>query len=289
MYNLYGIDHQLKNVLLLVRANSPDRTIDSISSLREGVSSFFNTVQPTVARPDQEDVYVTEDIHLGAQLIKFFEYDANGRVLDASSVRALLEAEAQETVNRPQAIRQAIRRIQALDPQLGQLFQLIIRTVFSYPTDEGPGAGTSANALGVIWTYCSYLWKEQDIAEMLLHEFTHNLVFLNERIQSIYSTYKVLEDPENQPISAIRKTPRRLDFVVDSLIVAVELLLFRERFGWHGLSPVLHPPSEELVRNARQSLQSIYALKNFPILFSSAGCEMLHRCEAALQRFPHLN
>lgn len=289
MYNLYGLNHQLKNVVLLVRLRSPNRTLDDIASLRAGFSTFLEKVQPTVPQHEGEGIRVTDDAQLGARLIKFFEYDASGRVLGAAEVKALLAAEAREQMDRVQAIRQAIGRIQMIDPQLGQLFHLVMRTIFSYPTEEGPGAGTSANALGVIWTYCSFQWREQDVTEMLLHEFTHNLVFLNERIQSTYSNYKVLEDPENQPISAIRKTPRRLDFVVDSLIVAVEILLFRESFGWHGPRPVLHPSSAELVRNSQETLQSIYALKNFPTLFSPTGREILKRCEAAVEKFSHLN
>lgn len=285
MYNLQGPETCLRNLVLLVRALEPDYAICDLASLRVGFTRYLRYMQPKVPLHDLEDLVVTDEPVLCNQLFQLFQYDGDGRVMDDEDLAAMRLEEQAVPIDRLQRIRAAWAALQRYDPDVARLLNVLLRTVFCYLGDQGTGAGTSVNALGTIWTYPSAQWEERDLVEMILHESTHNLIFISERITTLYSDYSVLSDPLNRPISAIRKVPRRLDLVVDSLIVAVEILHYRSRFGWHDWQPVLHPSSISLVQSARDTLLSIRALPAWPSLFSPAGYALFERCDADLRAF----
>jgi len=98
---------------------------------------------------------------------------------------------------------------------------------------------------------------EQDILEFLVHETTHNLVFIDELSYRHYSSYQEVAKEDNFAWSAILAKPRPLDKVFHSIIVSVEVLAFREKYFGHPDKPCLHPPTDILLDQTKRSISSV--------------------------------
>ncbi|MBS0621690.1 MAG: hypothetical protein JSR80_01870 [Verrucomicrobia bacterium] len=158
-------------------------------------------------------------------------------------------------------VRSALKSMAEFSPQFTELVSLIIHTIFSFPSKFAGGGSTSA-AIGCIWVHLRPHWKEQDILEFLVHETTHNLVFIDELCYTHYTSYTDIAKQENFARSAILNKPRRLDKVFHSILVSVEVLLFREEHFGHPDQPCLHPPTSILLEQTCKSIDSIMEFKD---------------------------
>lgn len=87
-------------------------------------------------------------------------------------------------------------------------------------------------ALGAIWLSPDRSWMTVDYAESLLHETTHQALYLDDMVNSLFSaTPEVLDEPENRVVSAVRGVERRYDRAFHAASVATVLGHFHENFG----------------------------------------------------------
>lgn len=84
-----------------------------------------------------------------------------------------------------------------------------------------------------------------DVMEMLLHELTHHLLFVDEHNYQHF-TYPELIKKENYAFSAILNMMRPLDKVVHSIVVATELVKARTRFLHDVDARVVHQQSQKM-------------------------------------------
>lgn len=138
--------------------------------------------------------------------------------------------------------------MEKLDPTLAAIFNFFVHTIFFQRTANTNGGSTSS-APGVIWFAPRRDWTVQDGMEFLIHELTHTLIFIDERINGHYVSIDSIADPKNYATSSILEKKRPLDKVVHSFIVSVEILLLRRRLG-EPSSPKAHPPNETLLNCA---------------------------------------
>jgi hypothetical protein len=147
-------------------------------------------------------------------------------------------------------------------PYFAELIHLVIHTIFTFPSKLAGGGSTSA-AIGCIWVDIRSHWKEQDVLEFLIHETTHNLVFIDEICYSHYTSYQEIAKKENFARSAILNKPRPLDKVFHSILVSTEVLSFRQEHFGHPDKPCLHPPTHILFDQTNQSIDSIMEVERF--------------------------
>lgn len=123
------------------------------------------------------------------------------------------------------------------------------------PSDCARGGSTSA-ALGVIWANPKLSYRIPDVVEFLMHELVHHAMFVDELCYGHYD-YDLILSKDRWANSAILHVGRPVDKVLHSLVVASEILAFRNNVLGHPADPKVHPPSTELIKQAQASLMSL--------------------------------
>jgi len=120
------------------------------------------------------------------------------------------------------------------------------------------------------------------LTELLVHELTHNLMFLDERLYTHYTSYPDLLKPSHYCQSAILKTKRPMDKVVHSIAVATELVRYRQSSAQKTASSTVHPSNEILIMNAQKSIHEIQSRPELFRLLSQRGLQLLGSFEEQL-------
>lgn len=141
------------------------------------------------------------------------------------------------------------------EPEWRSLFDFVVHTLF-YQRSEQSGGGSTSASIGVIWCANRRDWTTQEVKEFLVHEFAHNLLFLDERAHRHYLDFDQIAQSSNWIKSTILLRNRPLDKVVHSVVVAYDVLCYRDR---HGVVEAnnLHGSSNDLVAAMRQTIDEL--------------------------------
>lgn len=102
-------------------------------------------------------------------------------------------------------------------------YELLINHVI-YAYRDNYSGGSVSNALGWIWLSPENHWTASDYAQNLIHEYTHNALFLEEMVHTLFSvSAEVMAMPENRVVSSIRRQPRYFDQTFHAAAVAIVL------------------------------------------------------------------
>ena len=221
MYYLLGLEKNLSTIFLLCQGKSK-LEITSQAELKQAYLEFLKIIQPKVWRPDVKDNVFLYDPELIADLIVNYldegiltDFSAEIRVSKLPSMHAALRE-----------MQSALDHIYFQDKHHHDLLRFTINTLF-YAESYQQGGGSVSSAIGVIWCANRKNWTLNDSVEFLVHELTHNLVFLDELRYQHYVSLCEIAKQENFAVSAVLKKPRPLDKVFHSLIVAVDELCLK--------------------------------------------------------------
>ncbi len=226
------------------------RYLDEVQSLNK-ISTAIEELPVRVSR--MEEKYI---------LAKSFSVRSQLNDLDQASMIEDLNVEGEEFYQ--QRVYSAIRLIDSQNPELAALIKIVFRYLL-FGTSSKAHGGSTSNALGVLWMNPSLKWTMQDYCEFLVHEVTHQLLFLDERVYGHYSDYPAISRKENFAFSTILKKRRPLDKVIHSYFVGQNILRYRQ-IHWNQpkTSYHLHPNDKALskgLEDTRSSLkQSHWAL-----------------------------
>ena len=168
--------------------------------------------------------------------------------------------------------------LKELSPDLHEVFELAINVIFFMRSDQASGGSTSGMS-GVIWVNPKTHWCINNRVEFLVHELTHNLLFIEELIRGLYS-YENMYKEENWTRSAVLNKFRPLDKSYHSAVVGTELLLFRHELSIVPEEYCAHPPTEQLLAQTLSSIQSCLGSH----LLKPRGKEILEVCNAKLEK-----
>lgn len=164
------------------------------------------------------------------------------------------EFSAEETAKKEIRLVRAIDELALYSEDHSVLFNMIVTDILVSPSRLARGGSTSL-AIGAIWANPDPTFTINDVMEILVHELTHHTMFLDELRYGHYFYSNVI-DRSSWARSAILKSVRPLDKVLHSIVVAVEVLLFRCRCTGHPIIPRVHPPTEMLVTQLQYSIYS---------------------------------
>jgi|688.fasta_scaffold45405_4 hypothetical protein len=276
MYHLLGLKECIRNVAILCKPYFPNQV--NRNELKEAYKKFLEKSQSHVPRFTEKEIsflHKPQDIGLLLQIFEEESFlDDFEDIFDLSKA-----AESSFQMNR---IKEAFAQIQNIDSGFYDLVQLVINIIFSAPSKLAGGGSTSA-AIGCIWANIRNHWQCQDILEFLVHETTHNLVFLDELCHKHYSNYSELPKTENFAWSAILNKLRPLDKVFHSIIVSTEVLLFREQTFGHPDQPCLHPPSSLMIEQTLNSVNYLNERSDLKALLSKRANLLLENCYEKLK------
>jgi hypothetical protein len=177
-------------------------------------------------------------------------------------------------------VESAIQHMARVAPEHHQFLTSCIERIFIEPSEVASGGSTSS-AVGVIWANPHPAFTTMDTVEFLVHELTHNLLFLDEWVHPHYD-YEAILDERTWCPSAILKRPRPLDKVIHSVVVAAEIVLLREQRIGEPTAPHAHPPSDSIVRAIHSSIRSIRQLRGSRERLFPRVWEILEQIEASL-------
>jgi len=254
MFYLLGEKECLRTLLLLTAREGG--VAENESRLKERYHDLVAAIGGPELRPPSlalDDRICYDEARIRKLVAKYMAYsgenDTNVEVTETPL------AARQEAMT---ALFGAMDYIKSVNPALRHLFDLVIHTLF-YQRSKFSGGGSISSAPGVIWCAPRRYWSRTDLAEFLVHELSHNLLFWDERRHEHYLDYGALQDPANHALSAVRKIPRTLDRAFHSLVVASEVLCFRGETGEPATS-IVHPPSHEMRRACLETIASMRAV-----------------------------
>jgi hypothetical protein len=141
--------------------------------------------------------------------------------------------------------------------ELASVFGMVINRIFVVEM-ANEGGGSSQRSVGAIWANPTRTASVWDLAEFLVHELTHQTLFLDEQVHGHYADRVGAQTGSNGflPRSSIRNARRPLGPVFHSLAVALEVVALRRHLGVE-YTPRLHPPTDQLLESAHATIRSI--------------------------------
>ncbi|MET3125472.1 hypothetical protein ABID42_000560 [Arcicella rosea] len=253
MLYLIGKEGVLKTLILLSKTVTKD--INSIQSLRKAYLQFLrkNSADGLIA-DDNEPLfcYNTQRIQSLTNCLsqECDITDISAKILDDTPIESMRLA--------LERVSAALNIIHDTNDVIHDFFHLVIHTIF-YSRSLDSGGGSISDAKGVIWCCNRKAWTDLDIAEFLVHELTHNLLFLDEMCYKHYKDFSLIAQKENYALSAILGRNRPLDKVIHSLVVAHEVINFRIETG-EPLNPIVHPSTSVMIDSCRKTIDSLNQL-----------------------------
>ncbi len=254
MYYLSGMVPVTRVLAELSRYDFKTEKTNQKNELSSSYLKFLQKLQPSNTVPQMGGNYLCVDRDRINDLCKKYLQDT-----------ALTDLET-DFIETPTAsmhlalakIEEGIAWLKTHDTALHDILTLVIHTFFYFRSKES-GGGSVSSAIGVIWCGNRKNWVLNDVVEFLVHELTHNLVFLDEYRYKHYTNLDTLIAKENYAQSAILKIGRPLDKVFHSLVVAHEVLQFRLKFGEPN-NPAIHPASVVIKKNCFDTIESVRKL-----------------------------
>ncbi len=252
MYTLLGPEIILKNLLALLPP------VATQQDLNIAYANFLKKIQPGVwldfPISDHQADFIIEPTWV-SHWTQFFEEDStlSDRVFSYEK-NTPVEAMQQVSTFFDNTFKQA-----TLPPMWKDLFKLIVRTLF-YVRSHSDGGGSVSSAVGTIWCSPKTNWSSQDFLEFLIHEFTHQLMFLDELRFGHHPHMEDIANPDNFCISSILKCKRPLDKTFHSLVVAYEIVQMRAQYLGEPENPRAHPPTPALLQSIQDTLDSLEAI-----------------------------
>jgi hypothetical protein len=279
MFYLYGSEFCVKTIFLLA-STIKYKPIQSVSDLKENYLLFLKNIcancLPNQSTDSDQFCFNTERIKTMAM-----KYEDDGILTDLKSHIDLDTplSSMREALNRVQQGKSLITKI---NPSLTEILDLTIHTLF-YSRSAYSGGGSVSDAPGVIWCSVRRNWTDIDIAEFLVHELTHNLVFLDELCYQHYSDLSAIADEKNYAKSTILNKQRPLDKTFHSLVVAHEVLSYRKEAG-ESEDPRVHPNSAKMLASCKETISSINSVIDNNSLVTPRFREILSKVEGSLKQ-----
>lgn len=281
MLSLFGANEAIKNVYLLAHPFLEKKAGVSESDLKTGYVKFLHKHQPNSV-VEIDNIFVS-DPQAEETLRRAYAASSLNDLNQTDVIGDPLTAEERE--NLLPVVEEGYEILCAANPRLKTVFDMVIRGIFFRKSRQGLGGGrsfggSSSTAIGVIWLSGQGNPSARDFAELLLHELTHHLVFIDERCRPQFH-YEAMIKPENYARSALLKKNRPMDKVVHSVIVGTEVLLARKTFlGEHPV--MVHPETQELKDGVLRSIRDCLSLPNRDEVLTGWTQEILRRCETVL-------
>ncbi|MEB3229394.1 MAG: HEXXH motif-containing putative peptide modification protein [Leptolyngbyaceae bacterium] len=121
---------------------------------------------------------------------------------------------------------QGINLFKELMPETFSIFQESISYILM-GNRYGYGGGSISSRISLIWLAPSKEWSIEIWAENILHELVHNILFIEELVNTIFLySVKKMAEPNAVVISAIRQTERGFDKSFHSAFVSFSIAKF---------------------------------------------------------------
>ena len=211
----------------------------------------MNSTQSTTIRSSDNDLYLEfENPDLVKTLVARTVFSED----EVSDGKCLFST--QERQRAVALIEEAKRLLQEISPDLYFLITQLIGSVAVYRIPERDGGSVSC-CIGLIWLSPQREWKVEYCAEMLVHEFIHNSVFLEDMVRGIMPTPNLLDCDDALSISAIRQTRRPYDKAFHSACVSAGIMYYYHLLGQDAVAYRYLPALARTLTDLTQRCESL--------------------------------
>ncbi len=258
MYGLYGIKHSIENIYKLSAPFIGTDKVQQIKDLKPAYRRFLKSVHDKFPISVDSSQIIQDQIKIKEYVTAFASSQLND--LNQENMVGNLYSETMFATN-ASLIQESIKELKNISPDLFELFDLAIHSIIlcdSTQNQEGSKAhgGSTNECIGLIWLNLKPGTSKENAIEMLIHELTHTLVFLDELTFGHFN-YDKLSLKEYWATSSILKRERPMDKVIHSILVSIELLQWRIKFKLVNEENLLHPKSETLIASLNASILSV--------------------------------
>ena len=183
-------------------------------------------------------------------------------------------------------VREAIARFRGLDPGFWRTFDLFINFVLC-PYSRYSRGGSDSDCIGVLYLSRTRDYSLRDLYEIIVHEFTHTAMFLDEKSRPHYDDESLMPAPRSWARATISGMQRPLDKVLHSMVIATEVLLHRDEVLGHDAETTIHPPTPVLANSVLLTIQSMLELPDRDRLLAPRAFELMERCAPVARRLLH--
>lgn len=279
MFYLHGIESCIKTLVLLASTVS-SQPIESVFELKKSYILFLKKIYPdclpALGERDEQFCFNLEWIK---KIVMKYKDDGILTDLKPDIDLDTSFASMRQALN---CVQKGKEIIKDYNPSLMEVFDLTIHTLF-YARSTHSGGGSVSDAPGIIWCSIRRNWTDMDIAEFLVHELTHNLVFLDELCYQHYYSMVALADEKTHAKSTILNKQRPLDKTFHSLVVTHEVLCYRQEAG-EPARPHVHPTSAKMLASCKETIASILSVINKNNLVTSKFREIIEQIESSLKQ-----
>lgn len=281
-----GFVSAIKNVYILSARFAGSEPVENIDQLRTCYHAFLRDLYPEVPVNESRNFFVDDEKIEDRLAAAFHMKEALGQQQQRDGFIGP-SYPLDKKLERIERVRVAMDELLSLDEDLRSLFELVVHTVLIREPKPLANGGYShscsaATAVGVIWLSAVDFVTKEDFKELLIHELIHQLLFIDDFVTSQFQ-YVEMSKPESFALSAISLTPRPMDVVIHSIIVACELLVSRQRLIGEPLKPTVHPPSAAIKATLAQSFESLVKAPTYSSLVTPRIQGFLDHCKRQLK------
>lgn len=280
MYFLFGAEQILENIVVLAKPYADARAdLTRVSGLKDAYQTFLVRQQPEVPVTGLAKAELVTD---GP------EVEALSRRLaptDERATQALPRVSADLYRHSLELLRGALDELRLRERPLAELFDLVINKLFTATSPRLPGSGTLILGIGTMYVNPEEAWTVEDVAECLVHEFTHCALWLDEFRHGHHPSRAALLRPEHQIPTAILGERRPFDVVFHSTVVAAEVLALRaavlsERQTERGI----HGPSALMAEQAAETAARMLMHSQLSEVAAPRCVALIEAAQQALKR-----
>ncbi|MCU4444704.1 aKG-HExxH-type peptide beta-hydroxylase [Acinetobacter pittii] len=241
--------------MLARRYSHETKKITSLDSLKSMYRRYLKDAQGRETS-DPYNLVISDDYEKASVMAQGFNGEVESTLDDmGQSTIIKIERYDNSSVQRVK-IENALEELGLYSTEHFSLLELIITDIFILPSNGSRG-GSSSDGIGLIWANPKETYPLIDVVEFLVHELTHHCMFIDEQRYGHYD-YDTILNENNWAESAILKRPRPIDKVLHSIVVSLEIILFRDMVIGHPVKPKVHPPTDILVEQVKKSIASLW-------------------------------
>lgn len=264
----------LQNILDLTRPYQTQKMLD-MAGLKRAYLGFLQVLQPQCPQLS-DDLAFYADANTEALFEGFFLADT--RIPSESITYSPTSPMYPCPERRMQALKNGFYRLSHQDKHFFALFSLVMNTVFCTTGTRIGGSAVNSAYIGVMCAYLDMTADSVSIAELLIHEFTHNALFIDELRFGHYQNRSLLHDA-NYFVQTDNRGAVPFDRWFHALIVYAEIIDARTRYLGHEVRPSQHADSNTLIRQAREEIVRVNQHQTMLSNLSARGQALMQRCQ----------
>lgn len=244
MYFTLGFKENIENLYVLA-SSAGTGEIKNLNDLKAGYVNYI--------RKHQSQALIGQQASLNIQVIH--SHDDKEKLAEAFNIESKLNDLKQQSLiedfnfaHAELATRMFAKTLSFLESSAPEIFTLI-SLVFNYcffAHSSKASGGSTSGGMGILWLNPKPSWTIQDYAELLVHELTHQLLFVDERRHRHYVNYSEIGNPANFAYSTILNRSRPLDKVIHSYFVGSNIIQYRAKYFSENSAPQVHPPTDKI-------------------------------------------